>query len=211
MDLFPRAWSALQEAVRALEGGQWAAPSGCTGWLVQDLVFHLVIDAQDVLITLATTTGAAPSRDAVTYWRPAGPPTGVEAESAFVRRSAAAYATPGGLAHHFDDLAAAAAGRAAAAADPAARVETRDEVFTVADFLAVCVVEATLHHLDLVRHLPGVDGPPPETVAATRALVEVLTGQALPAGPDDHEALRSATGRAPVPAAWGGFTPVVLG
>ncbi|WP_328608037.1 maleylpyruvate isomerase N-terminal domain-containing protein [Amycolatopsis sp. NBC_00345] len=210
MDLFPRAWGALQEAVHALDGGQWVAPSGCTGWLVQDLVFHLVIDAQDILITLASTTEAPATRDAVTYWRPAEPPTGTDPEAAFVRRSAAAYTGPAGLTHHFDDLAV-AAGRAAAAADPAARVETCDEVFTVADYLSVYVVEATLHHLDLVRHLSGVDGPPPETTAATRSMVEKVTGQAFPAGVADREALLVATGRVPVPAAWGDFTPVVLG
>ncbi|HEY3709702.1 MAG TPA: maleylpyruvate isomerase N-terminal domain-containing protein [Amycolatopsis sp.] len=210
MDLFPRAWAALQEAVHALDGGQWVTPSGCTGWLVQDLVFHLVIDAQDLLITLASTTEAPATRDAVTYWQPAEPPTGTDPESTFVRRGAAAYGSPAGLTHHFDDLAI-AAGRAAAAADPAARVETCDEVFTVADYLSVYVVEATLHHLDLVRHLSGVDGPPPETVAATRAMVEKVAGQAFPAGVDDREALLAATGRVPVPASWGGFTPVVLG
>ncbi|SEP43250.1 maleylpyruvate isomerase N-terminal domain-containing protein [Amycolatopsis saalfeldensis] len=210
MDLFPRAWGALQEAVHALEGGQWVTPSGCTGWLVQDLVFHLVIDAQDVLITLASTTEAPATRDAVTYWQPSDQPTGTDPESAFVRRGAAAYADLDRLAHHFDDLAV-AAGRAAAAADPAARVETCDEVFTVADYLAVYVVESTLHHLDLVRHLSGVDGPPPETAAATRAMVEKVTGQAFPAGVADHEALLVATGRAPVPASWGGFTAVTLG
>ena len=32
----------------------FARPSGCTGWLVRDLVCHLIIDAQDVLITLVT-------------------------------------------------------------------------------------------------------------------------------------------------------------
>jgi predicted dehydrogenase len=105
VDLFPRAWGALQEAVHALEDGQWVTPSGCTGWLV----------------------------------------------------------------------------------------------------------ESTLHHLDLIRHLSGVDGPPPETVAATRVMVEKVTGHAFPAGVDDRDALRVATGCVPVPAAWGGFTPVVLG
>ncbi len=37
------------------------------GRLVRDLVRHLVIDAQDVLITLATPAGTEPTRDAVTY------------------------------------------------------------------------------------------------------------------------------------------------
>jgi len=39
----------------------------CVGWLVRDLVCHLAIDAQDILITLATLVEAPPTRDAVTY------------------------------------------------------------------------------------------------------------------------------------------------
>ena len=46
----------------------FAQPSGCRGWLVRDLVCHLVIDAQDVLITLATPAEKEPTRDAATYW-----------------------------------------------------------------------------------------------------------------------------------------------
>ncbi|MGW4486112.1 maleylpyruvate isomerase N-terminal domain-containing protein [Amycolatopsis sp. NPDC004368] len=206
MDLFPRAWGALQEAVHSLSAPQWVAPSGCAGWLVQDVVFHLIIGAQDILITLVTTTDAPATRDTVSYWESGVPGDGTDAESAFVRRSAAAYSGPAALTHHFDDLAV-AAGKAAALVDPAARVETRDQVLTVADYLTTYVVEATLHHLDLTLHLSGVDGPPASTLAATRAVVEGVAGRALPSA-DDREALLSATGRVAAPA---GFTPVALG
>ncbi|WP_420713138.1 MULTISPECIES: maleylpyruvate isomerase N-terminal domain-containing protein [unclassified Streptomyces] len=58
-------------------GPDFARPSGCAGRLVRDLVCHPVIDAQDVLITLATPAATEPTVDAVTY-RPAPdrPPTG---------------------------------------------------------------------------------------------------------------------------------------
>ncbi|RJQ85239.1 maleylpyruvate isomerase N-terminal domain-containing protein [Amycolatopsis panacis] len=220
MDLFPRAWTALQEAVRSLEGGQWVAPSGCTGWLVQDLVAHLIIDAQDVLVTLAstTTTTAPATLTETSYWQPAGEaPDGTDEESAFVRRSAAAYGTTAWLHHHFDDLAVAAV-RAAAAADPAARVETRDEVMTVPSYLAMCVLETTLHHLDLIAHLSGMDGPPAETLAASRAMVADIAGFAVAPSLDDRAALLVTTGRrapsATETAALGEFAaklPVVLG
>lgn len=39
-------------AVADLRDEDFAQPSGCRGWLVRDLVCHLIIDAQDVLITL---------------------------------------------------------------------------------------------------------------------------------------------------------------
>ena len=44
----------MRTAVAELPDEDFAQPSGCTGWLVRDLVCHLVIDAQDVLITLVT-------------------------------------------------------------------------------------------------------------------------------------------------------------
>ncbi|HWO68101.1 MAG TPA: maleylpyruvate isomerase N-terminal domain-containing protein, partial [Umezawaea sp.] len=52
MDLFSRSWTALLAAVAGLPDEDFGLPSGCAGWLVRDLVCHLVIDAQDVLITL---------------------------------------------------------------------------------------------------------------------------------------------------------------
>ena len=68
MDLFSRSWTALLAAVADLKDSDFAQPSGCAGWLVRDLVCHLVIDAQDVLITLVTPADTEPTRDAVTYW-----------------------------------------------------------------------------------------------------------------------------------------------
>lgn len=76
MDAFSRSWSALLAAVADLSDEDFARPSGCTGWLVRDLVCHLVIGAQDVLITLATPSAGEPTRNAVTYWRVVEPPAG---------------------------------------------------------------------------------------------------------------------------------------
>ncbi|MBK0330830.1 maleylpyruvate isomerase N-terminal domain-containing protein [Brachybacterium sp. MASK1Z-5] len=57
IEAFLEAWSGLRRAVDALPAEAFAHPSGCRGWLVRDLVCHLVIDVQDVLITLATPAG----------------------------------------------------------------------------------------------------------------------------------------------------------
>ncbi|WTS30154.1 maleylpyruvate isomerase N-terminal domain-containing protein [Streptomyces sp. NBC_00111] len=76
MDLFSRSWTALRTAVAELPDEDFTRPSGCTGWLVRDLVCHLVIDSQDVLITLATPEATEPTRDAVTYWEVTRTPPG---------------------------------------------------------------------------------------------------------------------------------------
>ncbi|WP_412075196.1 maleylpyruvate isomerase N-terminal domain-containing protein [Streptomyces xanthophaeus] len=195
MDLFSRSWTALRTAVPELPDEDFAQPSGCAGWLVQDLVCHLVIDAQDVLITLVTPAHTEPTRDAVTYWNVSGePPTGDDPLDALIVRLAAAYQQPGLLKFHLDDVGA-AAGRAAGLADPGLWVGTRDEVLTAGDYLSAYVLEWTLHHLDLVAHLPAVPGPPAEGLARSREMLEEIAGASFPASFSDEDALLVGTGR----------------
>ncbi|GAA0645199.1 maleylpyruvate isomerase N-terminal domain-containing protein [Kutzneria viridogrisea] len=195
MDLFSRSWTALRTAVAELTDEDFAQPSGCTGWLVRDLVCHLVIDAQDVLITLVTPTEAEPTRDAVTYWEVAEtPPTGADPLDALIVRLAAAYEEPWLLKFHLDDLGS-AAGRAAELADPGVRVSTRDVVLTAGDYLSAYVLEWTLHHLDLIAHLPEAAEPPAAGLARTREILEKIAGARFPASFSDKDALLVGTGR----------------
>ncbi|WP_405772635.1 maleylpyruvate isomerase N-terminal domain-containing protein [Streptomyces sp. NBC_01538] len=196
MDLFSRSWTALLTTIAELPDDDFTRPSGCAGWLVRDLVCHLVIDAQDVLITLVTPTEAEPTVDAVSYWDVlAGPPTGDDPLDALIPRLAAAYGDPALLKFHLDDVGC-AAGRAARLADPAVRVGTRDEVLTVGDYLSAYVIEWTLHHLDLIAHLPHpAQSPPAETLAAARASLEAIAGARFPAAFSDELALLIGTGR----------------
>lgn len=168
MELFSHCWSALHEAVTELPDEAFALPSGCAGWLVRDLVFHLAIDAQDVLVTLATPTEAEPTRNALTYWEVSRtPPAGDDPLDALNVRLAAAYEEPRLLKFHLDNVGP-AADRAAAMAAPERRVVTRGEVLTTGDYLLAHAMEWTLHHLDLVAHLPGTAGPPAEGLARSR-------------------------------------------
>jgi uncharacterized protein (TIGR03083 family) len=196
--LFSRSWAALRAAVAELPDEAFARPSGCAGWLVRDLVCHLIIDAQDVLITLATPVDAEPTRDAVTYWEvSATPPTGNDPLDALTVRLAAAYQEPRLLKFHLDDVGS-AAGRAAELADPELRVGTRDQVLTVRDYLSAYVMEWTLHHLDLIAHLPDAPPPPADGLAESRALLETIAGAAFPASFSDADALLVGTGRRPM-------------
>nr|WP_197973813.1 maleylpyruvate isomerase N-terminal domain-containing protein [Streptomyces gossypiisoli] len=195
VDLFSRSWAALRTAVAELADEDFAQPSGCSGWLVRDLVCHLVIDAQDVLITLATPVDTEPTRDAVTYWEVTDtPPTGDDPLDALIVRLAAAYQEPWLLKFHLDDVGS-AAGRAAELADPGLRVGTRDQVLTAGDYLSAYVLEWTLHHLDLAAHLPYVAEPPAEGLARTREMLEEIVGRAFPASFSDKDALLVGTGR----------------
>ncbi|GAB5901406.1 maleylpyruvate isomerase N-terminal domain-containing protein [Mycolicibacterium mageritense] len=195
MDLFTQSWSALRAAVAELRDEDLAQPSGCTGWLVRDLVCHFIIDAQDVLITLVTPTTAQPTHNAVTYWEVSEtPPTGDDPLDALTVRLAAAYQDPALLKFHLDDVGA-AAGRAAELADRGVPVVTRDVVLTAGDYLDAYVWEWTLHHLDLIAHLPHVAGPPAEGLRRAREMLEAIAGGVFPASFTDTDALLIGTGR----------------
>ncbi|MFI5586726.1 maleylpyruvate isomerase N-terminal domain-containing protein [Amycolatopsis sp. NPDC051758] len=195
MDLFSRTWAALRAAVAALPDEDFAKPSGCRGWLVRDLVCHLVIDAQDVLITLVTPASSPVTHDAVSYWAVSGSlPSGDDPLDALIVRLAAAYEDPALLKFHLDDVGA-AAGRAADLADPGLRVSTQDMVLTAGDYLSAYVLEWTLHHLDLVAGVSSVAGPPAEGLARTREMLEKIAGAVFPESFSDEDVLLVATGR----------------
>jgi hypothetical protein len=75
------------------------------------------------------------------------------------------------------------------------RVSTRDEVLTAGDYLSAYVMEWTLHHLDLIAHLPGAVEPPAEGLARSREMLEKVAGAAFPASFSDTDALLVGTGR----------------
>lgn len=178
-----------------LSDEDFALPSGCAGWLVRDLACHLVIDAQDVLITLVTPADTPPTRDAVTYWAVSStPPTGDDPLDALIVRLAAAYEEPWLLKFHLDDVGS-AAGRAARLVDPDLRVSTQDEVLTAGDYLSAYILEWTLHHLDLVAHLPDAAGPSADVLAGARELLERIAGAAFPSSFSDTDVLLVGTGR----------------
>ncbi|KJK44875.1 maleylpyruvate isomerase [Lentzea aerocolonigenes] len=192
MDLFSLSLGALLETVGELSDDDFGRPSGCAGWLVRDLVCHLVIDAQDVLITLVTPTADPVTHDSVTYWKASDSPSD-DPLAALTVRLAAAYGEPWMLKHHVDDVGRAAL-RAAELADPTLKVSTQDMVLCTSGYLGAYVWEWTLHHLDLVMHLPEAAGPPLETLARCREMLEQIAG-AFPVAWSDADVLLVGTGR----------------
>lgn len=196
------ALDAAYRGITAVVGGPDAdllAPTGCRGWLVVDLLLHVVCDAQRALVALATPVDGPADVDAVGYFRGTGDSTDDGAAHArWVRRSAAAFEHPGGVVRLWRDTAPAAV-RAAAAADPAAFVGTQGHVLTVADLVATLVTEAAIHHLDLIAHLPGAPRPAPGALAVTLSLLDGLAGpDGLPRRWAPGEAVRKSTGRQPL-------------
>ncbi|MDX6367588.1 MAG: hypothetical protein QOK30_2664 [Nocardioidaceae bacterium] len=197
------AYTAVTELVSGLDEADFARPTGCARWSVDALLFHLTLDAQRGLMALAAPGTEPADTDAVSYWRAyaaeADADEGLEASTArFATHSAAAYGRPAGLVRHWTHLSAAAVS-AAARSDPELTVATQGLRLGTDDFLQTLAVEATLHHLDLVRHLTGVPGPPAANLALTRATLEGLLGVPTPTDWDDRSTALWLTGREAVP------------
>ncbi|MGY1660025.1 maleylpyruvate isomerase N-terminal domain-containing protein [Geodermatophilus sp. SYSU D00705] len=201
VDLLRTAYTDLAEEVRHLTaaGRAWT-PTGCTGWVVGDLAWHLLADARRALVALNSPTGGPADTDAVSYWRGWRPPgPGDEVELRRTRAVASLMAPSADLGELYAETAAAvvvAAGRVA----PTDRVCTQGQVLTAGELLSTLVVEAAVHHLDLVLHLDR-PGPAAAPLAEVRRVLEGLLGGPLPAAWDDATAARRGTGREPLDAA----------
>ncbi|WP_446217549.1 maleylpyruvate isomerase N-terminal domain-containing protein [Micromonospora sp. IBHARD004] len=196
-----QAYDGITAVVTGLDDAGLQTPTRCRGWLVADLLFHVLCDAQRALVALASPADGPADVDDVSYWRAV--PTGGAGAGAkhawWARRSAAAFDRPSGVVRIWSDTAPAAV-RAAAAADPDGFVTTQGHVLRVADLLATLTTEAVIHHLDLVVGLP--DAPPPAELP-TRVAVATMDGllsddAVRPAGWDDRDYLLRAAGRVPL-------------
>jgi hypothetical protein len=186
--------SAVLSSLTREEGWQ---PTGCAGWTPVDLGFHLLSDARRALVALATPAAGPADTDAVGYWTAWRPPApGDEDELWSTRIAASVHGGLPGIAGRYAETAA-AVGVAAGRVEPGHLVRTQSRVLTVADLLSTLVVEAAVHHLDLVAHLdrPGPAGGP---LAEVRRVLGGLLGRPLPPGWDDATAARRGTGREPL-------------
>jgi hypothetical protein len=195
-----QAYAGITAVVRPLDDATLQLPTRCRGWLVADLLFHVLCDAQRALVALASLASGPADVDAVTYWH------GFRAGNAdaarhgwWVRRSAAAFDRPSAIVGLWCDTAAAAV-RAAGAADVRGFVATQGHVLAVPDFLATLTTEAVIHHLDLVVDLP--DAPPPRPMAirvAVEAMDGLMSDEAVrPGAWSDADFLLKAAGRLPL-------------
>ncbi|WKU03261.1 maleylpyruvate isomerase N-terminal domain-containing protein [Micromonospora sp. HUAS LYJ1] len=197
-----QAYDGITRVVADLDDDTLQRTTRCRGWVVADLLFHLLGDAQRALVTLASPADGPADTDDVSYWRSfrAGDDPDAAARHAWwARRSAAAFDRPTGVVRIWADTAPAAV-RAAGATDPQGHVATQGHVLRVPDFLATLTTEAVVHHLDLVPDLPDAPLPGPLAVAVAVATMDGLLSDdtVRPADWDDLTYLGKATGREPL-------------
>ncbi len=194
--LLLQVYDGISAWARELDDDALAAPTR-TDWTVAELLFHLLLDAQRVLVALATPADQPPDTDAVSYWHDWNPGQGDggAAHARFVRTAASAYSSPRVLVEHWAETAA-AAGRAALAAHVDDVLETQGHRLALPDLLSTFVVEGSVHQLDLTGHVPGPPVPP-EALAEVRRVLDGLLRGSVPSWSDEDYALKG-TGRVPL-------------
>lgn len=188
---------AIARDIEERHAGEWL-PTGCAGWSVRDLVFHMRGDAQRALVALASPAPTEPDTDAVSYWTHWRPGTDIAQTSLRMTRiSASVYS---GLRPILDSYAETteAVVYAATRTDPAMHVRTQGHVMTTADLVHTLAVEAAVHHLDLVVALGG-PLPSAGPLRLVREVLDGLLGDPLPVHWDDVTYARAGTGRVAIP------------
>jgi hypothetical protein len=192
--LLATAYGQLSAVLSSLTVEEGFEPSGCAGWTVVDLGFHLLSDARRALVALHTPADAPADTTAVDYWTAWRPPEpGDEEELWSTRIAASAHGGLVPIAARYAETTAAVLD-AAGGVRPAHPVRTQGRILTVADLLSTLCVEAAVHHLDLVLRLDR-PGPSAEPLGEVRRILEGLLGAPLPDRWDDVTAARRGTGR----------------
>ena len=192
-ELLTESYDALAAVVSRLREEDAWAPTGCTGWSVRDLLWHLHADAVRGLVASHTPAGREPDCDAVAYWRSWGSDPDADERNRRLTRVEAGLHDLDALRERYLEAAAATA-RAVAATPAGDVVATQGHALRVDDLASTLAVEATLHHADLVVHL-DVPGPPTAGLEETRRVVEALLGRSLD-GWSTERVVMVGTGRA---------------
>ena len=95
---------ALVAAAIGLEDRQLLAPSRCHGWTVGDVIVHVHMSLQEMLLGVVSPTTAEPDTDAASYWQHDVPSNDPDADDVaairFTRLVGAAYRRPSGVVRH---------------------------------------------------------------------------------------------------------------
>jgi hypothetical protein len=187
---------AFMRAVDSFGEYELLGASRCHGWSRMDVVTHVLAGWQEMLGGMVSLVDDGATVDAATYW-PAfakeysgGDPVPVLMSQ---RRRTSTYARPASATAELRDVAAPV--RRGVVSFQDRRCLWQGHVFADGDFLAIWAVENVVHQLDLLSAEPA----PSSALTLTRATVEALIDQPLPAEWDDQEAVLIGTGRLPVP------------
>ena len=144
--------AAVSEMVKTLDDPvDFAKPTRCTAWNVQELLGHLYRDVDRIGAALDSEPPPRATHDAVTYFRSYDPTPGGAGSIGVAERAkevAARYATGRDLRAAWDAMWPAMLDRASVA-DRTRVVVTFGPALTLEEFLKTRVLEVTVHRMDL--------------------------------------------------------------
>lgn len=192
------AYSEITRLLGTLEPSDLQQASRCAGWVVGDVLFHLLTNAQATLVALSGSVTEQPECDWLTYWRREATRRSPEADrrqARYVRLGAAAYPAPDDLIRHWQETSDAVSKVAEYA--PGARTVSFEGVgMNVTDVFAVTAVGATIHHLDMLAELAGKPQPRPAAMELTVRTLDGLLGDIDRPHWEDTTFVLKMTGRA---------------
>jgi uncharacterized protein (TIGR03083 family) len=193
------AYDAVTATVLPLTDDDLLHATRCRGWVVADVLLHLLEDARRALVAFVSAVPGPSDVDHVSYW--SGDAVAGRHSAWSTRRAASAFERPSSIVALWAETAPAAA-RAAAAADPSTFVATQGHVLAVPDFIATLVTEAVVHHLDLSVSLPAAPAPPDSALAVAVSTMDGLLSDEVvrPATWSPTDFLLKASGREPLTA-----------
>jgi hypothetical protein len=182
---------AFTRAAASLSDWELLAASRLHGWGRVEVVTHVRLGLEELVLGSAPT-GQAPDREAATYW--SGHPDDRDDDPVphvlWLRRVASAHQRPSAAVRLLERAGEGVRTWLGALGDGVATFQ--GVRMTTGDLLATWVVELAVHQLDLDL----ADDVPPG-LAWTRATLEALAGEPLPAGLDDRTAVLAGLGREP--------------
>lgn len=191
------AYTELNRLVMSLNETDLNRPTRCAGWVVTDVIFHLLLDAQRALVAFSSQATGTPDQDHVSYWADHArtrTAEGAAAHARFVRIAASAYPSPAQLLYEWRQTSQAVLNVIPHA--PGARVVvTQDQLMTITDLLSTLAVEAVVHHLDMLLELPGKPTPKPGPVKLAADVLDALLGGVQRPEWDDRTWILKGTGR----------------
>ena len=198
-DAFVAELALLLEIAGGLSDHDLLAASRCRGWTVADVLTHVHLGLQEMLLGIVSPTDSSTTVDAASYWARA-PASNDDASDTdhirYVRLLSAAYQKPAGGIRHL-----AVTGRTvmrAASRCPAMNLDFQGHVIATGDFYATWAVELAVHHLDLGLELI-MDSPAPGALRLARDTVQGLAGGSFPPSISETDVILIGTGRLPVP------------
>jgi len=187
---------AFAACAESLSDSTLLAASRCVGWTVGDVIVHVHLGLQEMLLGLVATTSEEPDTDASSYWLSPPPANDDDADQVagirFVRLLGAAYRRPTGAVRHM--LPTVAGVRAAVVKLEPGAVQFQGHVLSKGDFLATWAVELAVHHLDLGRELT-LAPPAPAALRLARLSIEALAGEPAPGSWPDETTVLLGAGR----------------